>query len=555
MGSADIDYKVHGFEDLRLHLTLGADISEGTQNKRVPATAPAAFYYGSYGAANKLKRNLSLSMYAQYFKDFNEKHHFDVMGGYEWQHYWRDENNDYRGFYPITNTTAKRGMETEHTPFHSRTENYLVSFFGRANYTFLNRYFLTATVRDDGSSRFKKHWSWFPSFAFAWKAKEENFLKDVNALSDLKLRLGWGKTGQQDEIGDYNYFAIYNINTGTQSFYPILEDGRLNMPQAYDPLLMWETTTTFNVGIDWGVLNQRLSGSIDWYYRNTTDLINLADAAAGTNFDNRVNTNIGSLRNTGVEATLSWKAIQSKDWYWTIDYNVTYNQNRITDLVGANSKPRETGSSVHSGTGTKVKAYAVGQSASAFYVYQQAYDANGKAIEGAIVDRNEDGIINNDDRYFYKQSAAPVTMGLASRLEYKKWDFGISFRANIGNYVYNDVEASRSNMNELWNSGYLEQRPKSTIDLNWQTSKWVQSDYFVRNASFLKCDNITLGYSFERVLKTGSWHGLSGRLYATASNVFTISKYKGLDPEVFNGIDYDLYPRPTSFILGLSLNF
>ncbi len=327
------------------------------------------------------------------------------------------------------------------------------------------------------------------------------------------------------------------------------------MPQAYDPLLMWETTTTFNVGIDWGVLNQRLSGSIDWYYRNTTDLINNADAAAGTNFKNRVDTNIGSLRNTGVEATLSWKAIQSKDWYWTIDYNVTYNQNRITDLVGANSKPIETGNSVHSGTGTKVKAYAVGQSASAFYVYQQAYDANGKAIEGAIVDRNEDGIINNDDRYFYKQSAAPVTMGLASRLEYKKWDFGISFRANIGNYVYNDVEASRSNMNELWNSGYLEQRPKSTIDLNWQTSKWVQSDYFVRNASFLKCDNITLGYSFERVLKTGSWHGLSGRLYATASNVFTISKYKGLDPEVFNGIDYDLYPRPTSFILGLSLNF
>ena len=555
VGSADIDYKVHGFEDLRLHLTLGADISEGTQNKRVPATAPAAFYYGSYGAANKLKRNLSLSMYAQYFKDFNEKHHFDVMGGYEWQHYWRDENKDYRGFYPITNTTAKRGMETEHEPFHSRTENYLVSFFGRANYTFLNRYFLTATVRDDGSSRFKKHWAWFPSFAFAWKAKEENFLKDVNALSDLKLRLGWGKTGQQDEIGDYNYFAIYNINTGTQSFYPILENGRLNMPQAYDPLLMWETTTTFNVGIDWGVLNQRLSGSIDWYYRNTTDLINNADAAAGTNFKNRVDTNIGSLRNTGVEATLSWKAIQSKDWYWTIDYNVTYNQNRITDLVGANSKPIETGNSVHSGTGTKVKAYAVGQSASAFYVYQQAYDANGKAIEGAIVDRNEDGIINNDDRYFYKQSAAPVTMGLASRLEYKKWDFGISFRANIGNYVYNDVEASRSNMNELWNSGYLEQRPKSTIDLNWQTSKWVQSDYFVRNASFLKCDNITLGYSFERVLKTGSWHGLSGRLYATASNVFTISKYKGLDPEVFNGIDYDLYPRPTSFILGLSLNF
>jgi tonB-linked outer membrane protein, susC/ragA family len=555
VGSADIDYKIHGFEDLRLHLTLGADISEGTQNKRIPRTAPEAFYYGSYGAANKLKRNLSLSMYGQYFKDFNEKHHFDIMAGYEWQHFWRNETSDYVGYYGAKHKT-KAGQETLHSPYHSRTENYLVSFFGRANYTLLNRYFFTATVRDDGSSRFKKHWAWFPSFAFAWKAKEEGFLKDVNALSDLKLRLGWGMTGQQEGIGDYNYFAIYNINTGTQSYYPILEDGRLAMPQAYDKNLTWETTTTFNVGLDWGVLNQRLSGSIDWYYRKTTDLLNFAPAAAGTNFDNRVNTNIGALRNTGVEATLSWKAIQAKDWYWTLDYNVTFNQNRITQLVGANSRPIETGASIHSGTGRKVLAYAVDRAATAFWVYQQAYDANGKAIEGAVVDRNQDGIINDDDRYFYKQAAPPVTMGLSSRLEYKNWDLGMSFRASIGNYVYNDVESSRSNMSQLWApSGYLEQRLKSALDLNWQTNDWTQSDYFVRNASFLRCDNITLGYSFDKLLQMGSWHGLSGRVYATASNVFTITKYKGLDPEVFSGLDYELYPRPTSFILGLSLNF
>ena len=555
VGSADIDYKIHGFEDLRLHLTLGADVSEGTQNKRIPPTAPEAFYYGSYGAANKLKRNLSLSMYAQYFKDFNEKHHFDIMAGYEWQHFWRNETSDYAGHYGAGHKT-NAGQETPHVPYHSRTESYLVSFFGRANYTLLNRYYFTATVRDDGSSRFKKHWAWFPSFAFAWKAKEENFLKDVNALSDLKLRLGWGKTGQQEGIGDYNYFAIYNINTGTQSFYPILEDGRLAMPQAYDKNLTWETTTTFNVGLDWGILNQRLSGSIDWYYRKTTDLLNFAPAAAGTNFDNRVNTNIGALRNTGVEATISWKAIQTKDWYWTLDYNVTFNQNRITQLVGANSRPIETGASIHSGTGRKVLAYAVDRAATAFWVYQQAYDANGKPIEGAVVDRNQDGIINDDDRYFYKHAAPPVTMGLSSRLEYKNWDLGMSFRASIGNYVYNDVEASRSDMSQLWApNGFLEQRLKSAFELNWQSSKWTQSDYFVRNASFLRCDNITLGYSFDKLLQMGSWHGLSGRVYATASNVFTITKYKGLDPEVFSGLDYELYPRPTSFILGLSLNF
>ena len=554
VGSADIDYKVHGFEDLRLHLTLGADVSKGKQNKRVPGTAFDPFYFGSYGSQEKLKRNLSLSMYAQYFKDFNEKHHFDIMAGYEWQHFWHNEYKDYWGYYgPKSSVTP--GQEQPHTPYFTKSENYLVSFFGRANYTLLNRYFFTATVRDDGSSRFKKHWAWFPSFAFAWKAKEESFLKDVNALSDLKLRLGWGMTGQQEGIGDYNYFTIYKMNTGTQSFYPLLGKGDLNMPQAINEALTWETTTTYNVGLDWGVLNQRLSGSLDLYYRKTTDLLNTAPVLGGTNFDNVVPQNIGSLENKGVEATISWKAIQSKDWYWTLDYNITYNKNKITELINSDSTPIETGDGAHSGTGTKVRAYAVGQSSSAFYVYQQAYDSNGKPIEGAIVDRNGDGRITEADRYFYKQAAAPVTMGLSSRVEYKDWDFGVSFRASFGNYVYNDVQASRSDMSKLWDKSFLEQRTKAARDLNWQSSEWALSDYFVQNASFLKCDNITLGYSFDKLLKTGSWHGLSGRVYGTVSNVFTLTKYNGLDPEVFSGIDYELYPRPTSFILGLSLNF
>ena len=362
-------------------------------------------------------------------------------------------------------------------------------------------------------------------------------------------------TGQQEGIGDYNYFTIYKMNTGTQSFYPLLGKGDLNMPQAINEALTWETTTTYNVGLDWGVLNQRLSGSLDLYYRKTTDLLNTAPVLGGTNFDNVVPQNIGSLENKGVEATISWKAIQSKDWYWTLDYNITYNKNKITELVDSNSTPIETGDGAHSGTGTKVRAYAVGQSSSAFYVYQQAYDSNGKPIEGAIVDRNGDGRITEADRYFYKQAAAPVTMGLSSRVEYKDWDFGVSFRASFGNYVYNDVQASRIDMSKLWDKSFLEQRTKAARDLNWQSSEWALSDYFVQNASFLKCDNITLGYSFDKLLKTGSWHGLSGRVYGTVSNVFTLTKYNGLDPEVFSGIDYELYPRPTSFILGLSLNF
>ena len=273
IGSADIDYKVHGFEDLRLHATLGADISKGRQSQSFAPSCTSALYYGSRGGEEILKRNLSLSTYAQYYKDFNKIHHFDIMAGYEWQHFWRSKDNDYVGYYPSTNNNASlAGTERPHTPYSEKSESYLVSFFGRANYTLLDRYFLTATVRDDGSSRFKEHWAWFPSFAFAWKANEEAFLKNADWLSDLKLRLGYGKTGQQaGSIGDYEWIPSYSISTGTNGFYPVTGTGELYRPNNYRPDLKWETTSTYNVGLDWGIQDQRLSGSVDWYYRKTTD--------------------------------------------------------------------------------------------------------------------------------------------------------------------------------------------------------------------------------------------------------------------------------------------
>ena len=252
VGSADIDYKVHGFEDLRLHLTLGADISKGRQSLASSPACPSTMYYGSYGAEEILKRNLSLSAYVQYYKDFNEKHHFDVMAGYEWQHFWKSTSNDYVGYYRMTNDDLTlRGTARPHTPYNDKTESYLVSFFGRANYILLNRYYLTATVRRDGTSRFKEHWSTFPSFAFAWKVNEESFLKDVNWLSDLKLRLGWGMTGQQagEKIDNYNWIPSYSISTGTNGFYPVTGTGVLYRPNNYTPELKWETTTTYNVGL------------------------------------------------------------------------------------------------------------------------------------------------------------------------------------------------------------------------------------------------------------------------------------------------------------------
>lgn len=566
IGSADIDYKVHGFEDLRLHATLGADISKGRQSQSFATSCTNALYYGSYGGEEILKRNLSLSAYAQYYKDFNKIHHFDIMAGYEWQHFWRSKNNDYVGYYPETNNDASlAGTERPHTPYSEKSESYLVSFFGRANYTLLDRYFLTATVRDDGSSRFKEHWAWFPSFAFAWKANEEAFLKNADWLSDLKLRLGYGKTGQQaGSIGDYEWIPSYSISTGTNGFYPVTGTGELYRPNNYRPDLKWETTSTYNVGLDWGIMDQRLSGSVDWYYRKTTDLLNYAPLSSMAGYKNQAWQNIGSLKNTGVEAAITWRAIQTKDWFWTMTYNFTYNKNEITDLNGVseNGAPVvNTNIKVGDGSGAYLQANQVGYAMNSYYVYQQVYDKNGKPIENCVVDRNGDGKINESDKYLYKSPAAPVTMGFSSRLEYKNWDFGFSLRASIGNYVYNNVEQSMSNMNTgEWFSNslkYFSNRMKSTVERNWQTYEITSklSDYYVKNASFLKCDNITLGYSFNNLFKSSGWHGLSGRAYATASNVFTITNYDGLDPEVGDGNDNNLYPRPFSVVVGLSLNF
>ena len=565
LGSADVDYKVHGFEDLRFHVTAGVDVAKGRQVTDVNPASPQAIYYGSYGWETQLKRNMQLSAYAQYYHDFNDKakNHFDIMAGYEWAHFWHNTKNAYWSYYPSTNGDATlAGKQRNYVPYYYATENYLVSFFGRANWSLMDgRYMVTATVRNDGSSRFKEHWATFPSFAFAWRVNEENLFKQIDWLSDLKLRLSWGMTGQQEGIGDYNYFAVYEMNTGNESYYPIAGDGSLARPKAYDPNLKWETTTSYNVGLDWGVLKQRLTGSIDWYYRKTSDLLNSATVPAGSNFRNQVMSNIGSMYNMGVETSLHWLAVNAKDFNWTMDYNFTYNYNKITNLNGGNDPDYfvPTGG-ISAGTGGNIQAQHVGNAVNSFHVFQQAYDQKGKPLEGVVVDRNSDGKITDADKYYYKAPAAPVTMGFASRFEYRNWDLGFALRASLGNYVYNDAFASTSNMSnsEIYpKSKFLVNRPKDVVADNWLSTETTstQTDYWVQNASFLKMDNVTLGYSFANLLKQGSWNGITGRIYGTVNNVFCLTKYKGLDPEVFNGIDNNLYPRPISFILGLNLNF
>ncbi|MBR1882332.1 MAG: TonB-dependent receptor [Muribaculaceae bacterium] len=580
IGNVDMDYKIHGFEDLRLHLTLGGDFSGGKQNTNVDNASPLATYFGSFGWDRITKEALTISGYAQYYKDFNDDNHFDIMAGAEGQHFWHKQMNYYYSVYPAntsrvdSNGASMAGRIYTETWMNNgkggRSENNLESFFGRMNYIFKDRYYLTFTMRADGSSRFNwlegapnQQWGYFPSAALAWTLKKENFLKDVEALSDLKLRLGWGKTGQQEGIGDYTYYANYTMSNGSVgSYYDVTGDGSKARPNAYNPALKWETTTTTNVGLDFGFLRQRLTGSVDWYYRKTTDLINYAPVPAMSSFRNKMNQNIGSLKNTGVELALSYKVLQGSDWNWVLDYNFTYNKNEIIDLIDEDPDYMVTTGGISSGTGNSCQAHAIGHPASSFYVYQQVYDKDGMPIENVVVDRNGDGVISPDDRYFYKSPMAPVTMGLASRLEWKNWDFGMSFRASIGNYVFNDVMNSYHNVGTAAVLGtvsglYLNNRPVDAIPYGWSTYYEVGtlSDRWVQNGSFLKCDNITLGYSFTDLFKTGSWNGFAGRVYATASNVFCITKYKGIDPEVFGGIDNNIYPRPFSAVVGLSLNF
>ena len=554
IGSADIDYKVHGFEDLRLHMTLGAEIAKGTVDETQPTSYPTTLYYGGITDNENFKRNLLLSAYAQYYKDFSKNHHFDIMGGYEYQHFFFRYNNSWIQYSPQSD--AQAGNVFKDTKDIDKYENFLVSFFGRANYTLMNRYFFTATVRDDGSSRFKDHWGLFPSFAFAWRMKEENNLKDIKWLSDLKFRAGYGVTGQQEGISNYLWFKQYKKGQNYGQ-YPIIGDGTIYTPLYYNDKLKWEKTTTYNLGLDFGICN-RLTGSIDWYVRNTTDLINSAPVAALAGSADKGIQNIGSMRNTGVELSLNYVAVNTKDWYWTMNYNLTYNRNRITDLNGVS----DTGDPVTTGDNidnvNKVLAYQTGYAANSFYVYEQMYDKNGKPIEGAVVDRNGDGVISNADKYLYKQVAAPVTMGFSTRVEWKNFDLGFSLRANLGNYVFNNFEQGKrlKTTSSVWcQNAYLANRPVNTLGWDSDALESKLSDYFVQNASFLKMDNITLGYSFNRLFKSGSWKGISGRVYASCSNVFTITNYKGIDPEVYNGIDNNIYPRPITFQFGLNLTF
>ena len=565
VGNIEVDYKIHGFEDLRLHANFGADYSYGKQNTVILPTSYSNNYYGWDGYEEMSKYNLQFNAYAQYYKDFNDNQHFDIMAGYEWQHFRRESFSEGSGFVG-PDAFAVRDMNKRHNFSTNKfaTESYLVSFFGRANWIAWNQLMITATVRADGSSKFAKgkRWGIFPSVALGWKIKE-TFLQDVNWINDLKLRAGYGITGQQNLHSDYMGLALYALSkeyadytfgeidpeTGDYKYY---QSAR---PQEYNLDLTWEKTTTYNVGIDFGVLNNRITANLDYYYRYTTDLISKVDVPMGTNFKNQVYSNIGSLSNQGVEVMLNGVAIDNRNFKWDLGFNFTYNINKIEKLTAGQSKDYYvTTGGVSSGTGNTIQRHQEGYPANTFFVYESYRTKNG-TLE--IKDQDDNGKINDKDLIAFHKPAPDFQIGFQSKWLFYNFDLSFSLRANIGNYVYNDVLAGKmQSMKTLAREGgytnvlLAAQQPYQDI-LNSSTvttdNAWRLSE-FIEDASFLRCDNITLGYTFDEPK-------IKARIFATVSNPFVISGYRGLDPEVHSGIDNNMYPRSMTTVLGVNIQF
>ena len=565
LGNAQIDYKIHGLEDLRLNLNLGIDYtnSDGTvdvapnteqsmhSTAQQEAGGNASGYHTNY---SQKKLDQTLEFYADYSKTLG-KHSFEVMAGYSWQHFYTESFNE---SFKANDTDPAAADYYLANPQTNKSEYYLVSFFGRANYSFGSRYYITGTLRRDGTSRFQNNkWGLFPSVALGWNIKNESFLSNSNTVSALKLRLSYGQTGQQDlNAGNYPTLATYIYNThasqyiiGNQVIQPIT-------PAGYNADLKWETTTTWNAGFDYGFLNDRIYGSVDFYKRFTKDLLNWTPVAAGANLTNYLNANIGNLENTGVEFEINAVAVETRDWNWKIGANVAWNKTVVTKLTTDDERSDyygvETGG-ISGGTGNNIQVHQTGKAPYSFFVYQQVYDTDGNPIEGLYVDRNNDGKIDTNDKYCHHKAAPDVTIGLNTTLSYKNWTLALSAHSSIGNWVYDNIHSNGELLSDLWTNSFVNNRTSGALKTNFRTNAQYFSDYYVKNASFFKFDNITLSRYFA--LRPNSDRPMGLNVFATVQNVACISAYDGIDPEIYSGIDNNMYPRPRTYILGIKFNF
>lgn len=550
IGNIALDYKVHGLEDLRFNLNMGYDIQKNDNRENVPDLAPSMYTGNQNDGTGKrykyhqTKRNTLLDFYANYDKELKD-HHINVMGGYGWQRFWYKNNSV---------TTDTEGKELA-TPQHAEAELYLLSFYGRVNYSWKQRYMLTATLRADASSRFSpdNRWGYFPSVAAAWRVNEEAFLSNFKALSDLKLRLSYGQTGQQSIGSYYQHLPTYTASYDESRYYFGDQWYTTYRPNGYDANIKWETTETYNIGIDYGFLNNRISGTIDYYWRTTKDLLNKIFVPAGSNFTNMIETNIGNMKSKGLEIGINVIPVKNKDWEWTVSGNFTWNTSEITKLNTIDREDNYVKTGNAGGTGKYLQVHMVGETPNTFYLLQQAYDDNGKPLDGKYIAKDGSVTSSEEDANKYvtgKSSKAPYYCGLSTRLTYKNWDLGINGHGSFGAYVYNYVKASDSLDGLYGGTGVSSNILRSTLETGF-TQDRIYTDYFLEKGDFFRIDNITLGHTFDKL-----WNEKTSlRLSFTVQNVCTLTGYSGLDPEIYSGIDKNIYQRPRMFMLGVNLNF
>jgi TonB-linked SusC/RagA family outer membrane protein len=557
VGNLALDYKIPFVPGLSANLNVGYDVQRGRGTTNIPAIAADNYVRG--GQDNNYSQDLNnylLEAYGKYERTLGPGR-LEFLAGYSYQKF---ENrtyvfNDYRAdrtiYAPVS--LSYTGQDTY------LNTNVLLGFYSRLNYNIADKYLFTGTFRADGTSRFNpNHFGYFPSGAFAWRLKGEEFLKNSAAISDLKLRLGYGQTGQQD-LGNNYYPFLANLSLSNQQAQYQLGDTfyRTLRSDQYNPNITWETTTTYNVGLDYGFFGGKLYGSVDFYKRDTKDLLNYINIADLSGLSNAGNFNVGSLTNKGVELVANLDVVKTEKLNITVNANATYNQNRITKLTNSDSPSdigQQTGG-ISGGVGNTIQVNSVGYAAQSFYVYQQAYDTNGKPLEGVYVDRNNDGVINSADRYRYKSARPNWILGGGANVAYNGFNLAFTLRANLGNYVYNNVRAN--SFYDASTNNFLVNRNREVLSSGFTSAQYF-SDYFIENASFLRMQNATFGYNFGELLKKGTNLGLS----VAVQNVFVITNYKGIDPEIYTsganpsiGIDQTIYPRPRTFTVGLNLGF
>lgn len=551
-GNFELDYKLHFFPDVRAVVNVGFDEGNGERTRNVGTNAASAgqnnnIPYGTNEFSSSNKKNKLLDTYLVYNKTFG-KTVFDATAGYSYQKFESGTYVSGNILDPNLPTTGLGGFPQ--TRF--KTPVVLIGFFGRTNFNYNDKYLLTLSYRRDGSSRFAKEnrFGNFPAAAFAWKMKED-FFKNNKTISDLKLRLGWGVTGQQD-LGQDNatvYMQTYVTGSGSSQYTFGSTAVPIAVSTAYNPKIKWEQTTTYNLGFDYGLFNNRITGALDVFYKNSKDLLVLGPVSDGSNFSNVVYQNVGSFTTKGVEFNVNAHVIKSNDLNWNVNFNATHFDRKITDLI--NNADMLVGGNV-AGTGTQAQVFSQGYAPFSFLLYKQLYDTAGAPIEGAYADTNGDNVTNAKDRYIYKNGDPKVTLGFGSNLTYKNLDFSFTLRSNIGNRLFNAVNASRAQYQSLNTGNAAGNIPTSVLNTGFTTtSNVVLSDLYVENASFLRMDNITLGYSFPKWLEGKA----SLRLFAGCQNAFTITKYSGLDPEITGGIDNTIYPRQRQFLFGANVKF